>query len=140
MIFYRKGGDTSAGNIGDLFKAMSLSSDDVTCTGVRNDTGHGEPVCGRRSLREVLSEGECKGDGIRCYRRDARGVSQLCSCPLTLVRGPLSLLGGRWGSCNARARLAAKLRNLSQKATDLTNECGDRSGEGLEICGRGSRH
>src|ERR1700720_2314359 len=140
MILYRKGGDTSAGNIGDLFKAASLSSDDVTCAGLRNDTGHGEPVCGRCSLREVLSEGECKGDGIRCYRRDARGVWWLCSYAITLAQGPPSLLGGRWGSCNAGARLALKLRNPSQKTADLTNGSGDCSGEGLEICGRGGGH
>src|ERR1700720_448685 len=95
MIFYRKGGDTSAGNIGDLFKAVSLSSDDVTCAGVRNDTGHGEPVCGQRSLREVLSEGECKGDGIRCYRHDAHGVRRLCSLPLCEdPRACLGVIGG----------------------------------------------
>src|SRR3984957_20815333 len=93
MILYRKGGDTSARNIGDLFKAASLSSDDMTCAGVRNDAGDGEPVCGRRSLREVLSEGECKGDGIRSYHRNARGVQQLCSCALTLARGPWGSLG-----------------------------------------------
>ena len=122
MILYRKCGDTSARNIGDLLKAASLLSDDMTCAGIRNDAGHGEPVCRRCSLREVLSEGECKGDGIRHYRRDAQGVRRLCSYALTLARGPLSLLGGRWGSCNARARLALKLRNPSQKAADLTNK------------------
>src|SRR6202040_3655830 len=134
MILYRKGGDTSTRNVGDLFKAASLSSDDVTCTGIRNDAGHGEPVCGRHSLGGVLSGGGCKGDGIRCYRR---GVRRLCSCALTLAQGPPSLLGGRWGSCNAGAGLVLKLRNPSQKAADLTNKCGDCSDEGLEICGRG---
>src|ERR1700720_3577615 len=140
MILYRKGGDTSARNVGDLLKAASLSSDDVTCAGVRNDAGHGEPVCRQHSLREVLSKGECKGDGIRRYRRDARGVRRPCSYALTLARGPPSLLGGRWWSCNAGARLALKLHNPSQKAADLTNESGDCSGEGLEICGRGGGH
>jgi hypothetical protein len=49
----------------DLFKATSLSSNDMTCTGIRNDTGHGETLRGRRSLREVLSEWECEGDSAR---------------------------------------------------------------------------
>src|ERR1700720_4545116 len=140
MILDGTGGNPSTRDISDLLKAVSLSSDDMTCAGIRNDAGDGKPVCRRRSLREVLSEGECKGDGIRSYHRNARGVWRLCSCALTLARGPPSLLGGRWGSCNAGARLALKLRNPSQKAADLTNECGDRSGEGLEICGRGGRH
>ena len=53
MILDGKGSNTSTRNISNLLKAVSLLFDDVTCTGVRNDAGHGEPVCGRRSLREV---------------------------------------------------------------------------------------
>ena len=68
-----EGGHSGAGYVGDLFKAASLSSNDVTCAGVRNDAGHGEPLRRRRSRREVLCERECKGDGTRCYRRDALG-------------------------------------------------------------------
>ena len=39
-----EGGHSSARYVGGLFKAASLSSNDMTCTGVRNDAGHGEPL------------------------------------------------------------------------------------------------
>jgi hypothetical protein len=55
----REGSHSSAGYVGDLLEAASLSSDDVTCAGVRSDASHGELVCGRHSLRKVLSKGEC---------------------------------------------------------------------------------
>jgi hypothetical protein len=91
-----EGGYLSAKYVGNLLEAASLSSNDMTCTGVRNDAGHGKPLRGQRSWREVLGEGEHKGDDVRCHRHDAlRGQSALA----------LRTLGGHGGGCDARAGL-----------------------------------
>ena len=131
-----EGGHPGAGYVSDLFKATSLSSNDVTCTGVRNDAGHGELLRRRRSCREVLCERECKGDGTRCYRRDALGGRSFALVLRTLgVR-----CWGHRGGCDARAGLPFKSHNPRQKATDLATKSGDRCGEGLEISSGGGGH
>jgi len=131
-----EGGYSSAGYVSDLFKAASLSSNDMTCAGVRNDTGHGEPLRGRHSRREVLCEGECKGGGVRCHRRDALGGGSLALALRTLgIR-----CWGHRGGCDAGAGLPLEGRDPRQEAADLTTKSGDRCGEGLEISSGGGGH
>jgi hypothetical protein len=56
LILNGKGSHLCTRNICNLIEAAALLSDHVACTGVRNDTSHGEPVGRRCSLREVLSK------------------------------------------------------------------------------------
>ena len=124
LILDRKGGNASAGNVCDLFKAASLLSDDVTCAGVRNDAGHGKLGVGQLPLREVLSKGEGKGDSSRCYCRNAlRGLTLV-----QMLRTPL--FGGCGWSCDAGAGLPLEFHDPRQKAADLAAQGNDRGGEG----------
>jgi hypothetical protein len=55
-----KGGDPSTRDIGDLFKAAALQSNDMTSEGIRDDAGHLISV-GLSRRRDYLSELEGKG-------------------------------------------------------------------------------
>jgi hypothetical protein len=99
LLLDREGGDSGARYVGNLPEAASLSSSDVTCAGVRNDAGHGEPLRGQCSRREVLGEGEHKGDSVSRHRCDAlRGQGALV----------LRTLGGCEGGLRCRSGVAAR--------------------------------
>jgi hypothetical protein len=59
LILDGKGSYLCTRDICNLFEAAALSSNHMTCAGVRNNTGHGELVSGRHSLRKVLSKWKC---------------------------------------------------------------------------------
>jgi hypothetical protein len=72
-ILHDEGRDTSARDVGDLFKAAALSPNYVTDNSVRNDDGH--LVEGAILRRVVLCEGERQGSGGDSTRLALGGLS-----------------------------------------------------------------